>query len=345
MTNSTWIASRRVVLLAMSVVLLAAATLVVGCSGEPEPLKSVTFMAGFKPQANLPFVVAYVAQEKGYFLEQGLEVDIQHSTGQHLILLIEGAVDFTTADANSVLKRRADPGLPIVALALFGQRGQQAFLSLADSGIDAPKEWEGKTFGYKGTVPPDYLAILEAEGVERSRIQEVRVGFDPRILTEGRVDVLAAFKSNEPNVIRGLGFDVNVFDAADYGVPTLGLTYITREDVIDSDADTVERFLKATMKGLEFASANTEETLDIVMKYAENENRDHMRFMLAAELEDATSPGTESNGLGWMTSAQWQEFHDSLLRYDALAGEVDVDNAFTNRFLEAMYRDGQLQWP
>ena len=320
-----------------------------GCSfsfslGESEP-KSVTFMAGFRPQANLPFVAAYVAQEKGYCGEQGLTVDIQHSTGEHLNLLMAGEVDFTTVDGNSVLQRRADPGLPIVAIALFGQRGQQAFLALSDSGITTPKDWEGKTFGYKVTIPVDYLAILEAEGVDRSQIQEVRVGFDPRVLTEGQVDVLAGFKSNEPNVIRGLGFDVNMFDAADYGVPTLGLTYIVRQDQIDDDPETVERFLKATMKGLEFAAANTEETLDIVLKYAEGADREHMRFMLDAEFADAVSPLTDSNGLGWMNEEQWQEFHDSLLKYDALEASQDVSTAFTDEFLEDVYEDGKVEWP
>ncbi len=327
-------------LIALAVLLCLA-----GCSfGETDP-RSVTFMAGFRPQANLPFVAAYVAEEKGYFDEQGLDVDIQHSTGEHLNLLMAGEVDFTTVDGNSVLSRRAEPGLPIVAIALFGQRGQQAFLALSDSGISAPKDWEGKTFGYKVSIPPDYLAILEAEGVDRSRIQEVRVGFDPRVLTEGQVDVLAAFKSNEPNIIRGLGFDMNMFDAADYGVPTLGLTYIVRQNQIDEDSDTVERFLKATMKGLEFAAANTEETLDIVLEYAENADREHMRFMLDAEFADAVSPHTDANGLGWMTEDQWQEFHDSLLKYEALPASQDVSSAFTNEFLEDIYEDGKVKWP
>ena len=327
------------------IIVVAVALCLAGCNlGESEP-KTVRFMAGFRPQANLPFVAAYVAQEKGYFEEQGLDVEIQHSTGEHLNLLMSGEVDFTTVDGNSVLQRRAEPGLPIVAIALFGQRGQQAFLALSDSGISAPKDWEGKTFGYKVTIPVDYLAILEAEGVDRSQIQEVRVGFDPRVLTEGQVDVLAAFKSNEPNVIRGLGFDVNMFDAADYGVPTLGLTYIVRQEQIDEDPDTVERFLKATMKGLEFAAANTEETLDIVLKYAEGADREHMRFMLDAEFADAVSPLTDTNGLGWMSEEQWQEFHDSLLKYGALPGSQDVSAAFTDDFLEDIYEDGKVDWP
>jgi len=325
--------------------LFAGASLGAACSDEETTARPVTFMAGFKPQANLPFVAAYVAQEKGYFTEQGLVVDIKHSTGEHLNLLMSGDVDFTTADANSVLKRRVDPELPIVAVALFGQQGQQAFVSLGESGIQTPKDWEGKTFGYKISVPPDYLAILEAAGVDRSKIQEVRVGFDPRILTEKQVDILAVFKSNEPDTLRGLGFDVTVFDAADYGVPTLGLTYITRQDMVDENADTVKRFVRATMKGLEFAFANTEETLDIIMKFAENENREHQRFMLLTEIENAASPLTDSNGLGWMTAQQWKEFQDSLLQYGALEGSTDVNLAFTNRFLEGIYDNGKLEWP
>ncbi|MBM3945630.1 MAG: ABC transporter substrate-binding protein, partial [SAR202 cluster bacterium] len=163
------------------------------------PPRKVVFMAGFKPQANLPFVAAYIAREKGYFAEQGLDVEIRHaSTGEHLKLLLAGDIHITTADAGSVLRRRSDPAVPIVAFVLFGQRGQNAYVALASSGMNTPRDWEGKTFGYKTSVPPEYLAILEAEGVDRSKIREVSVGFDPRVLTEGQVDLLAIFKSNEP---------------------------------------------------------------------------------------------------------------------------------------------------
>ena len=119
-------------------------------------------------------------------------------------------MDITTADAGALLKRISDPGLPVTAFVLFGQRGQQAFVALKESGIETPKDWGGKIFGYKGSPPPDYFAILEANGVQPSAVEPVKVGFDPRVLTEGQVDVLSVFKSNEPNRIRNLGFEVNV---------------------------------------------------------------------------------------------------------------------------------------
>ncbi len=331
-----------------ALLLLVAAAHAVHAAGEVEiaPLpRSMTFMAGFKPQANLPFVAAYVAQERGYFAEQGLDVTIHHSTGQHLQLLLSGDVDVTTAAAGAVLKRRADPGVPIRAIALFGQRGQQTFIALAGAGIDSPRDWEGRTVGYRISLPPEYLAIVDAAGVDRERVQEVRVGFDPRILVQGKVDVLAVFKSNEPDTIRKLGFDVVQFDPAAYGVPALGLTYITREELIAEQPELIARFLKAALKGLEYSFAHPEETLDIVLRYADKEDRDHMRFMLQAEQADAVSAVTRKHGPGWMTRQQWQEFHDLLVRYQALARELDVTQAFTTQFLEAAYQDGRLVWP
>ena len=336
--------SKSTVLILANLLALSALFLL-GCS-EPEPeIKSVRFVAGYKAQANLPLVAVYAAQEMGYFEDQGLEVDIQHSIGESMNLLMGGEADFVSADAGYTLKLRADPGLPIVAIALFGQRGQQAFIALSDLGIIEPRDWEDKTFGYKGTVPPEYLAIVNSAQVDRSKIQEVRVGYDPRVLTEGQVDLLAVFKSNEPNIVRGLGFDVVAFDAADYGMETMGLTYVTREDFVDENPETAKRFLKATMKGMEYAFANTEEALDMVLKYAEGEDRDHMRYMMLEEKKDATSPLTDQNGFGWMTAEQWQSFHDSLLEYEGLPNEVDVNSVFTDRFLQEIYEDGILQWP
>ena len=328
-------------------VLLALALAAVAC-GESEPDK-VVFMAGFKPQANLPFVAAYVAQEEGFFEEQGLEVEILHSTrGQHLQLLLAGDVDFTTAAAASVLKRRSDPEVPIVAIALFGQRGQQAYMALRRSGIESLDDWEGKTFGYKISVPPDYLAMLEEAGVDRSTITEVNAGFDPRVLTEGKVDVLAVFKSNEPYIVRNLpdsSFELNMWDPADFGVPTMGLTYITRQETVDREPDMTERFLKATLKGIEYIVENPEGALDTVMEYAPDEDRDHMRFMLEAELADAVSSLTESFGVGWMTEGQWKELYDHLVEYGAIEKTFDFRDAFYTGFLEDVYDGNELKWP
>jgi ABC-type nitrate/sulfonate/bicarbonate transport system substrate-binding protein len=337
----------------IAVVLLVAVVIGTGCTrpgaapAEEAGLRPMTFMAGYKPQANLPFVAAYVANDRGYFAQQGLAVDVQHSTGQgeHLKLLLQGAVDVTTADADAVLKRQAEQDLPIVAFALFGQRGSQAYAVLEDSDIRSPKDFEGKTVGYKLYQTPDYLAMLERAGADRSKIDEVSVGFDPRILVERRVDVYPVFTSNEPDLLNRIGFPARLFDPADYGVATLGLTYLTRRDLVEQQPEVLARFLKATLRGATDALSDPEAATDVVMRYAPQEERPHQLAMLKSELEMAAGPVTDRLGLGWATREQWQELQTSLLQHGGLVRSVDAENAFTDQILRRVYRGRALVWP
>lgn len=301
------------------------------------PPDKVTFMAGFKPQANLPFVGVYVAQEEGFFAEENLEVTIEHVTtpGDNFRFLATGNVQFTTSDASGLLEKHvSDPPLDIVSLALIGQRGQQGFSVLADSGIESPADWTGKTVGYKGSqVTPDYLAIMAANGVERASVQEVKIGFDPRILAEGQVDIFPVFVSNEPDTLEKLGYAVKTWEAADFDAPTLGLTYVAMRDYVAEHQAVTQRFINAVLRGIAFAEANPEETLDIVMSYAPQEDREHQRYMLETELKMAV-PGP----VGMQTAQQWQKLHDFLVQYGALSRAIDdVMLVFTDRFAKAYY--------
>lgn len=310
--------------------LLALTLLLPACAGQtptPQALIPLTFMAGYKPQANLPFVGVYVAQAKGFFAEQGLAVTIEHSTGrgEHLQLLVAGTIQVTTADAATLLQRRAEPGLPLVSLALIGQRGQQAFAALKSSGLESPKDWEGRLVGYKGTPPPDLYALLAAAGADVDKVQLVNVGFDPRVLSEGQVDVYPLFKSNEPYLLDSWGAELTLWDAADFGVPTLGLTYVTTADLRRTHADALTRFLRAALAGIAYAEANPDEAVEIVLTFAGPEtDAAHMRFMLDAELADAHS----EHGYGWQSAEQWQALADMLKEQAALPADLVVDEAF-----------------
>jgi ABC-type nitrate/sulfonate/bicarbonate transport system substrate-binding protein len=336
----------RPLLLILGVLVLLAAA----CGGgndDDGAATSVTFMAGFKPQANLPFVGVYVAQEKGFFAEQGLDVNIQHATqGEHVQLLLAGEVQFATANAASLLRLRADPGADLVSIALIGQKGEQGFAVGADSGIETPADWQGKVFGYKGSVPPEFNAIAEANSLDPATVEQVRVGFDPRILSEGQVDILAVFISNEPDTLDKMGYPVRVFDPNEYDIPALGLTYMTTGAHADEDPETVEKFLKAVLKGLDYAATNREEALDIVMEYAPEEDRDHQAYMLGVELDRALTGIAAEHGIGWQTAEQWQALHDSLVEHESIAAPIDVAAAYRTEFLEAVYDENAvLVWP
>ena len=317
---------------------------VAGCGdddGDGDGLQRVTFMAGFRPQANLPFVAAYVALDQGYFAEEGLDVQIRHSSGsEHLQLLLERKIEFTTATAAQVLRRRAD-GLPVRAVALFGQRGDQGYVVRADSGIEGPADFAGRSVGFKsGVVPAELKAMLASVGLDTDDVNLQGVGFDPRVFIEGDVDVYPVFLDNEPDTIRRLGVDITVLDPHDFGVPTLGLTFLVREDTAVDDPELVERFLRAALRGVAYAAANIDEAVKITLQYAEGADPEHQRFLLETDLVNAA----RADGIGRGDIEQWGALEDLLRRFEVIEEPVDVAGAFDTSFVDGLYDDeGRLR--
>jgi ABC-type nitrate/sulfonate/bicarbonate transport system substrate-binding protein len=231
-----------------------------------------------------------------------------------------------------------------VSIAQIGQRDEQSFAVRADSPIRTLKDWEGKLVGYKSTVSADYLALVSIGGVDRAKVREVAVGFDPRVLADGRVDVYPVFTANEPDTLARLGIAVRLFDPTTYGVPSLGLTLITSQKMIDTKPDVVTRFLRASLRGLADAIADRDAAIEVVMKYATGEDRAHQRYMLDTEIDAAQNDLTRAHGIGAMDRSRYVALRDFLLQYNAIAKSVDVDAVFTDRFVKELYKDGRLVW-
>lgn len=307
---------------------------------KPAPAK-VTFMAGFRPQANLPFVAAYVAKERGFFADENLEVEIRHSSGadEHLKFLLEGSVQFTTGTAAQALRRSGD-GLPVVAVALYGQRGDQGYVTRADSGIKTPKDLKGRTVGFKsGVVPAELDAMLASAGLKREDVKLVSVGFDVRAFIEKQVEVYPVFLNNEPFAIRKAGVEVNVLDPADFAVPTLGLATLVNRETLTKDPALVERYLRATLRAVAWTRAHPDEAVQVVLKYAPGADAAQQRFLLDEDLKAAR----RADGIGRSSKEQWQTLADTLVRYQVLPKAPDVTQAFDSRLVDGLYVRGEIK--
>ena len=325
---------------------LITALVVAACGGgsaddaDDERL-SFTFMAGFRAQANLPFVAAYVADQEGYFDELGLDVTIQHPSGQgeHIRLLLSGDVDLTTQPASEVIQRRADPGAPLVVVALFGQSGDLGYVVLEDSGIASPADFAGRTVGFKSVVQAEFLALLNANGLSADDVELVGVGFNPVVLPEGQVDVYPVFLNNEPDILqRVMGESIRIFQAGDAGVPTLGVAYVVTEDLLADETrrEALRRFLTATMRGLQFALADPAAAIEATRAFiSEEADLVHERFLLETDLANATSELTRANGLGWFTEAQFQALHDVLREFGGIEQDVEIADILDRSVLES----------
>ena len=212
----------------------------------------------------------------------------------------------TTANAADVLSRRAQ-GLPVESVALIGQKSEQGFAVGADSGINTVQDFIGKKLGYKGTVPIEFLALAAKEGIDPGEVQQVSVGYDPRVLSEGQVDILSVFVSNEPDLLDQIGYKVKVFDPSAFGIPALGLTYVATGGAGFKNNRRHPPLRPAAIRGIQYAADHPDEALDIVMKYAPQEDRSHQSFMMNTELARAKTDLTIQNGYGWQTLDQWQK--------------------------------------
>ena len=305
-------------------------------TATPKPIERV----GFTPQANLPFVAAYVAQERGYFAEERLQVDIRHSSGQdeHLKLLLNKDVDFVTGTAAQAL-RRSDDGLPVVAIALFGQRGDQGYVVRADSGIKTPADFKGRTIGFKaGVVPAELEAMLKTAGLTRNDVKLVSVGFDPREFIEKKVDVYPVFLNNEPDTIRKAGVPITVLDPTDFGVPTLGLTYLANKEALAQRGDVAERFLRATLRATKWIEANPDAAVEITLKYAKGADVAHQRFLLGVDLKNAA----RADGFGRSSEADWQALADLLTRHQVLPRTMNAKQAVDMSIVDRLYAAKQI---
>ena len=315
-----------------------------GC-GEDEPEElTIRYMGGFRPQANLPFVAVYVAEDQGFFAEEGLTVEIGHAaTGEHKSLLLSGDIDITTLPASEMMQLRSDSEAPLVAVSLFGQRGDFGYVVLEESGIRTPADFAGRLVGFKGQVQAEFLAMIHAHGLTREDFELVSVGFNPIVVAEGEVDVYPVFLSNEPDTLtRKMNADIRVFEAADYGVPTLGVVYLVTEDYLadEQNRERVERFLRATMRAFQFALDDPAAAIESTRKFIPEEaDLVHERFILDTELANAVSPLTEENGLGWFTAEQFEALQDVLLQYEAMEQAIDLEAALDRSFLEAIHSE------
>jgi ABC-type nitrate/sulfonate/bicarbonate transport system substrate-binding protein len=311
-------------------------------------LQPITFQAGFLPQGNISFVPAYIAKEKGFFEDEGLDVTIEHSSpggGEQSQRLAAKNIQFTTHTAENFAKQMEAAAPPFIGVAVLGHATDHGLIVLEDSEIQTIEDLRGKKIGIKtgeGAEPPWLLRMLQSAGMTFEDVELVQVGFDPRVILPesgaGQVDALQVFKSNEPDTLARMGFNTRLFKPEDFGSTFLGQMYVTNTDFVRDDPEMVQAFVNATLKGLEYAMdpANKSEVTDIVMKYAgENADREHNEFMWNTEIQYVTSPDTAVHGLGYASPEEWNTMMETMVEFGSLKEVVPLEKLFDPQFVEA----------
>lgn len=328
------------------IIIVMIGALVSACSqGERQtPHDKVTLQLKWLHQAQ--FAGFYVARDKSFyrdehidvsFLEGGADVDSTAS-------IVAGKADFAVLSPDQILIKQSE-NVPLTAIAVIYRRSAVVYLSHADSGIARPLDFIGKTVACKdvaGSVNDfefQFLAMMNMLQLPVEGIRMVPFEFDYLGFLNRKVDVTPAYLINGAVRLKRKGMKINRIYPDDYGIHCFSDTLATMPDMIRKKPDLVYRFLKATVKGWQYAVGNPEESVDIIMAYSHDKDREFQAEMMAA-LVPLVHTGEDY--IGWMREAEWMSFIRILEDQKIITKHIaDPKQVYTMRFLEQIYGTGK----
>jgi len=320
------------ILIFILAILLSACAPAQPATPAAEALRPVRFPLGYIP--NIQFAPLYVAIEKGYFREAGLDVNLDYSMeNDNVALLGANQIEFAVVSGEQVLLGRGQ-GLPVVYVMAWYQQFPVGIAARAEENITTPPDLNGKKIGLPGMYGASYIglrALLEAGGLTEADVTLDSIGYNQvEALTTGQDQAAVIYVTNEPVHLRHEGVDVTVMGTADY-LPLVANGLVTNEKTLKEDPELVKAMAAAMMKGIRAAAADPEEAYRISGKYVENlKNADAevQKQILAASI---ALWQVKLDGVS--DQAAWENTHDILLNMGLLKVPLDVHQAFSNDFL------------
>lgn len=312
-----------------------------------EEAGEITYMTGYYYAASPPDVQVVMADELGYFEEFGLKVKIMPGLdSEGMKFLAAGQAQIASAGTPSLVIQSVANGAAISGIATFSGVGTSALLVMSDSGLTEPKDLVGKMVGFHGAMPANLLAMLKKSGVDPATVNGVSVGYDPTVLSTGKVDALTVYKSNEPYQLEQMGEDVTIIDPGQFGAETSFGVLAVNNSFAEKHPTAVEDFLRAVSKAHVYAVENPDESIKVLAARSDSiydipaeSNR------WAVERELIESSRVAGHGVAWQTEEQWQREIDMLFQASVIRDELDLDVVMNNSFIDSIYDGEQLIWP
>ncbi len=286
--------------------------------------------------ANTNHTGMYVALEKGYYEEVGLNVEIIEPTeGATATLIAVGKGDFGISYQEDVtIAKSGEEPLPITAIATIIQNNTSGFVSFADKNITTAQDFEGKT--YAGWGGPGESAVLEAvmtqAGADFSTLNIVISDGSGLESLKGDVDIKWFYEGWDSINAQMEDFPLNYMPLKDlderlnYYTPVI----ITNNDMIENSPEVVSAFLEATEKGYLDSINEPSASAEILLKYAPKYD---IEFLTASQeyLADKYMEGTDD--WGSMKTEVWDSYTEFLVEYGIIQEAVNSSDCFTNEFL------------
>lgn len=301
-------------------------------------LDKVKLQLKWLPQSQ--FMGFYVAAEKGYYKDAGIEIELLPG-GSDIIPeqnVYNGAADIGVTWVSSLMTYQAQ-GYELQEIAQVFQKSGLLLASKKSSGINSPADLKGKKVAnWFGGNEYEVLALLEKYKLNKdSDLKLVQQDYTMDQLKEGSVDAASAMTYNEFGLLLESGIkesDLNVINMNDEGVAMLEDCLFVNSEWASKNKDVVTRFLKATIKGWQEAVKNPEAAGKIVYEVDKSVSLEHQVYMAKEVAKLAAPEGFDSAKIGQIDMDAVKQTAKFLKLYNKdLAKDPVVDKTtFTSEY-------------
>ena len=277
----------------------------------------------------------YVAQAKGWFADEGLQVEIQPAPESGAAgLLASGRADFAISAQEEIVQSRAG-GLKLTAVAAIIQNNTSGFASRKSAGILRPKDFEGKRYGGWGSPLEEATIrnLMAADGGDFSKVKVLNLGDQDFIAaTEKNVDFGWVFEGWEVKEAEVKGIPVDYIDMRKLS-PVLNEytpVYAANQAFLDKNPGKAKAFLRALSKGYQFAIDHPDDAAAILLKAAPELDP---VLVKASQKYLAGQYQAQAPRWGEFDAGRWNGFFQFLVGTGVVKAQADSNQYFTNAFL------------
>ena len=221
------------------------------------------------------FAGFYLAKEKGFYKELGLDVEFKKFTyGTNLTQSVLSQNATFGLNSSSLIIDKAN-GADIVFLSAIFQSSPLALLALKDNNIENIEDIKNKKvmLSHNQEFFATTQSLLASKHLKLSDIQIVPHTFNIDDLINKKVDLMSIYTTNEPYVLKEKGYEGKIFHPKDYGFDFYEDILFTSKTYAQSNPEIVENFRKASIKGWEYALNNIEEVAQLVYSKYNSQNK------------------------------------------------------------------------
>ncbi|WP_299016025.1 GGDEF domain-containing protein [uncultured Photobacterium sp.] len=287
-------------------------------------VENVTLQLRWLHQAQ--FAGFYMAKEKGFYRDAGLEVMIVAGNTNKVPIkeVLKGNADFGVGNTEVLVAY--GHGFPVTALGAIFQQSPSVLVTKTDTDIQTIHDLTGKrVMMISGIEDAELIVLLDRNHIALTDLEQVTTSTDINDLLSGKVDAFNGYLTNEPYYLKERAKEALIFNPADYGIRFYSDVIFTHQELADTKPNIVDGFLAASIRGWYYALNHIDETLNVIeQQYHPQKSRTHLEFELKTAAQMIMPELVE---IGHMNTARWQTIANELSALNIIP-QTTIDEGF-----------------